>query len=552
VKPRSAALQAIAAAILLAAGPRAAAAPPAAGAQDLAVGSGDLRIEAREDGGYDLYVRKKPGLGSILLTESTKDPAMKADNFAYRAVEHNEVNGDELRMLNGKALPPSSKLYSLISSTARPDPGFGEAFRILIPPVLTYGYPWSRSGSVAVGKGTFINIRSFAKPYADYSGAFLDNPYEISISTIPALPPPKSLVLEAPQQPQKESPPPPPDDRTSAKIGAAIEAGGESLDLVVCLDTTDSMVPYIDDIKKNLGPIIRAKVAGFKAFRVGLVLYKDYWPDDYISQKYPFTKDISAFEGIVKGIRVMGGRDIPEAEVEALYAAATEFDWSADRRQIILVSDAPPHPMPRGKLYFEDVAREAAARRIELAAITEPSAFPVPNPDHPRYENELKAIAIMANNAIKPRLAAISLPPPVPGDAGSSAAAAAASLALLDGSLLAPLAAEPGVEALRPARSLAPLAIDAGSAPPAGAAGPTAGAAAMAAAAALDKAALAQASAIGANYALLSRTSSSGAFSETVSRLIEIASGKELARDVAWAARSEASEALFVNGARVR
>ena len=164
--------------------------PPAVlGAQALAIAPGDVRIEARDDGGYDLYVRARPDIASILLTESTKDPAMKADNFAYRASEYNEVNGSEKRMLNGKALPPTSKLYSLISSTPRPDSVFGQAFRILIPPVLVYGYPWSRSGTVAVGKGTYINIRAFSKPYADYSGGFRDNPYQIAISSRPIPPP---------------------------------------------------------------------------------------------------------------------------------------------------------------------------------------------------------------------------------------------------------------------------------------------------------------------------------------------------------------------------
>jgi hypothetical protein len=347
---------------------------------------------ARDDGGYDLYLRKKPGIGSVLLTESTKDPAMKADNFAYRAAEYNEVNGSERRLLNGKPLPASSRLYSLVSSTPRSDSAFGEAFRILIPPVLVYGYPWSRSGAVSVGKGTFINIRSFAKPYADYSGAFLDNPYEIAISTRPLPAPPPEA-----QPPQKESPPPPPDDRTSSKIGSLIEAeAGKSLDLVVCLDTTDSMVPYIDDIKKNLGPILRERAAGFERFRIGIVLFKDYWPDEYITRKYPFTSDIAAFERTVKAVSVYGGKDIPEAEFEALYAAATEFDWSADRRQVILVTDAPPHPESLGKILFDDVLRETKARRIEADAIIEPATIPPPNPAHAELENQARRIALLA------------------------------------------------------------------------------------------------------------------------------------------------------------
>ena len=55
----------------------AAASQPLATKPDLSIGPKDLRIAARDDGGYDLYVRAKPGVGSILLTESTKDPSME-------------------------------------------------------------------------------------------------------------------------------------------------------------------------------------------------------------------------------------------------------------------------------------------------------------------------------------------------------------------------------------------------------------------------------------------------------------------------------------------
>ena len=48
---------------------------------------------------------------------------------------------------------------------------------IYIPEELSYGYPWTRNGKIPVEKGTFINIRSFEKPYADYTGSFADNPF---------------------------------------------------------------------------------------------------------------------------------------------------------------------------------------------------------------------------------------------------------------------------------------------------------------------------------------------------------------------------------------
>ena len=67
----------------------------AAGADALTVSSADLRIEQRSDAGYHLFVKAKPGIGSVLLVETTKDPGGVADNYAYRAEVWNPVNGDE-------------------------------------------------------------------------------------------------------------------------------------------------------------------------------------------------------------------------------------------------------------------------------------------------------------------------------------------------------------------------------------------------------------------------------------------------------------------------
>ena len=54
-------------------------------AQDLSIDREDLKIELRADGGFHLFIRKKPDISSVLLTETTRDPAMRSDNYAYRA-----------------------------------------------------------------------------------------------------------------------------------------------------------------------------------------------------------------------------------------------------------------------------------------------------------------------------------------------------------------------------------------------------------------------------------------------------------------------------------
>ena len=95
--------------------------------RSLGLDPSDLRIEQRDDGGYHLYVRAKPGLGSILLTESTVDPEGKLDTYAYRALEDNPVNDGERRILSGKSIPGTSELHFLVDSSPERDPVFGRA-----------------------------------------------------------------------------------------------------------------------------------------------------------------------------------------------------------------------------------------------------------------------------------------------------------------------------------------------------------------------------------------------------------------------------------------
>ena len=150
--------------------------------QDFSISINDIRIETdySDSGtitGYHLYIKKLDGINSVLLTETTKDPLGLEANYAYRASEWNAVNGDEIRMLDGKKLESEYAKFSIIDSTPQEDKIFGQAFHLYIPTELIYGYPWTRNGIVKVGRGTFINIRSFGAKYADYSAGFGDNPF---------------------------------------------------------------------------------------------------------------------------------------------------------------------------------------------------------------------------------------------------------------------------------------------------------------------------------------------------------------------------------------
>ncbi|MCK5736681.1 MAG: hypothetical protein KAH21_09390, partial [Spirochaetaceae bacterium] len=130
-------------------------------------------------GGFILNVKASPGIGSILITESSADPDGVLDVFAYRTEYAKSINKNEKRILNGSFLKNNGEEQYLIDSTPEPDSLLGEAFRILIPYRLAFGYPWSRNGVISVGRGTWLNIRSFEKPYADYQGAWRDNAFTV-------------------------------------------------------------------------------------------------------------------------------------------------------------------------------------------------------------------------------------------------------------------------------------------------------------------------------------------------------------------------------------
>jgi hypothetical protein len=313
----------------------------------------------------------------VLLTESTKDPLLQQDNYAYRAPEWNSVNGDELRILNGVPIPKESHVYSIIDSTPESHPELGEAFELYIPYILDFGYEGARHGEVYVVDGTYFNIRSFALPYADYRGAFRDNPYLLQVTQKPLEGPPEGNYMKDTVDAFTDIATGElvyatgPDDLVDRIRNMLEKEKGKQVDIVLCLDTTASMRDDIDAVRKMLIPMLKELIADFASFRIGTVLYKDYY-DEYVTRVIPFTSDFSRFQRALNNIRVFGGRDIPEAVYEALYDAAVKFPWENESRIIILVGDAPPHPRPQGKITKEMVDEAVKEREIKVNAIILP------------------------------------------------------------------------------------------------------------------------------------------------------------------------------------
>jgi hypothetical protein len=350
-----------------------------AAAQDLTIDTGDLRIEQRVDGGFHLFIRKKPDISSVLLVESTRDPQMRENNYAYRAGLRNDVNGNEIRILNGVRLS-NDRSWSIMDSTPERHPELGEAFHLYIPYLIYYGYEDTRHGEVYVVDGTYFNLRAFNLPYGDYRGPFHDNPYILRVTQSPLEGRPEDNYMNDTVDAFKEIAKSGggalvystgPDDLVEKIREILDKEKGRGVDMVLCMDTTSSMKDDIDKVRRALIPMLNKAIAEFTAFRIGVVLYKDYY-EDYLNQVIPFTNNFASFQRTLDDIRVGGGRDIPEAVYEALYEGAIRFPWQAESRIMILVGDAPPHPRQRGKISKEMVDAEVATRNIMVNAIILP------------------------------------------------------------------------------------------------------------------------------------------------------------------------------------
>ena len=165
---------------------------------------------------------------------------------------------------------------------------------------------------------------------------------------------------------------------TSGEFQRALRGlGRRGLDVVLVIDATDSMAPYIGQAKRRLRDII-AVITGLldaaspdrpnrNRVRFGIVAFKDYDADYGLdaTKHLPLTNDQDQVFEFVNDISASGGGDIPEPIHRALQIATNgrKMKWKAGRMSmIVLVGDAPIHSIGR-KSAFERA--EKFARRYK-------------------------------------------------------------------------------------------------------------------------------------------------------------------------------------------
>ncbi len=334
--------------------------------------SSDIRITRLNPSlnGFDLFVRRKPGIQSIMLTDSTVDSQGIQHNYGLRAYDAHPTFANEIRNLNNRVINAEDGSYYILTSQARVFNGLDddEWFHLFVPAAVVYGHPvpGGREGQLDMTGDIWLNIRTFAQPHATYdlnlpNSGFNDNPFSLRIG------PPRPLDRATLALTDLSS-------QTGGEFVSNITSGdqlekqvlnmldgmsGSHIKLVLVIDTTISMKNVLPFVKETLIPSIFESMQD-RTLEIGLVVYRDY--EDLLKGAYltkqltpAFTSNLTAVLQAAQALKAGGGHDIPEAVYEGIETAVQGFDWAqADGRLIIQIGDAEPHPVPKTRRVREN------------------------------------------------------------------------------------------------------------------------------------------------------------------------------------------------------
>ncbi|GAB4024537.1 vWA domain-containing protein [Spirosoma gilvum] len=118
--------------------------------------------------------------------------------------------------------------------------------------------------------------------------------------------------------------------------------GNQNVDIVLLLDNTGSMGPYIDACRKGLNQIIDALPP---SARLGAGGYRDHG-DLYVLRYQDLTTDFTSVRSFLSTMTASGGGDLREAVYDAVYGVLDQAKWVNKKRIIIVVGDEAPHEEP--------------------------------------------------------------------------------------------------------------------------------------------------------------------------------------------------------------
>ena len=115
------------------------------------------------------------------------------------------------------------------------------------------------------------------------------------------------------------------------------------VDVVMCIDGSSSMIPFMDELKKNVVSfyqtfmgVMRIGRRYVSQLRIKVIVFRDYGCDDepmVESKFFTLPDEDDAFRSFVISIEAKGGGNGAENALEAI-ALALKSDWTAERSRL--------------------------------------------------------------------------------------------------------------------------------------------------------------------------------------------------------------------------
>jgi hypothetical protein len=122
------------------------------------------------------------------------------------------------------------------------------------------------------------------------------------------------------------------------------------LDLVLVIDTTESMQFVLDQVKARATALVRSIQAMVPTSRIGIVAYRDRG-DEYVTRWTDLSFRTDKVVAFLSQLSAAGGGDYEEAVLEAIETAVDELSWrTRSKRIVILIGGSPPHERDRIEL----------------------------------------------------------------------------------------------------------------------------------------------------------------------------------------------------------
>jgi len=164
----------------------------------------------------------------------------------------------------------------------------------------------------------------------------------------------------------------------SAVSDAVAEAGepsaGGPVEIVFSFDTTGSMYPCLNQVKKNITQVVRRLFGDIPHIRIAIIAHGDYEDakSTYTIKQHDFSSSVDDIVKFVEGVGSTCGYDFEEC-YELVLRDVQRLSWTADcaNKSLVLIGDAPPHPKEKTpeKIDWKEEAQRLNSLGIRVYAV---------------------------------------------------------------------------------------------------------------------------------------------------------------------------------------